>query len=146
METLSLDGEWQLAYFPEADGMPLNPDELAHYQCPRIPANVPGNVELDLARSGEIPALPELMRGLNLTKLRKYECYDWWYTRTFAREEWFDKGHIELVFNGLDVFATIWLNGVKIGETRNAKLCYRFDVTQYLKDQNNHLLHMIHIQ
>ena len=136
METLSLDGEWQLAYFPEADGMPLNPDELAHYQCPRIPANVPGNVELDLARSGEIPALPELMRGLNLTKLRKYECYDWWYTRTFAREEWFGKGHIELVFNGLDVFATIWLNGVKIGETRNAKLCYRFDVTQYLKDQN----------
>ena len=37
METLSLDGEWQLAYFPEADGMPLNPDELAHYsgECTR---------------------------------------------------------------------------------------------------------------
>ena len=87
METLSLDGEWQLAYFPEADGMPLNPDELAHYQCPRIPANVPGNVELDLARSGEIPALPELMRGLTLTKLRKYECYDWWYLSEDLQEQ-----------------------------------------------------------
>ena len=133
---MSLDGSWELTGFPECDEMPLTPEELAHYPSKRIEACVPGNVELDLSRAGILPEVSEMMRGLNLTKLRKYECYDWWYTKEFGREEWFDEGSQELVFEGLDCFATIWLNGVKIGETHNAKLRYIFDITKYLKERN----------
>ena len=49
--SFTLDGEWELAYFPECSGMPQSPEELQNWNCSRIPAQVPGNVEFDLGRA-----------------------------------------------------------------------------------------------
>ncbi|MFC1975120.1 glycoside hydrolase family 2 TIM barrel-domain containing protein [Chloroflexota bacterium] len=44
---ISLDGTWQLAYFPEEDFQIAHPDQLSQTEMSLIPAHVPGNVELD---------------------------------------------------------------------------------------------------
>ncbi|MHC4160094.1 MAG: beta-mannosidase, partial [Planctomycetota bacterium] len=46
----------------------------------------------------------------------------------------------DLVFDGLDTIASIWLNDKLIGKTNNMFIPFRFDVTQNLKPQNNTLL------
>ncbi|MEI3039549.1 MAG: sugar-binding domain-containing protein [Victivallales bacterium] len=131
--SFTLDGDWELAYFPECSGMPQSPEELQNWNCSRIPAQVPGNVEFDLGRAGEIPPENELMKGLNIKALQKYECYQWWYTRKFSMEELPADGSFELIFDGIDCFGTVWLNGIELGRTRNAKIRYKFDVTKALK-------------
>jgi beta-mannosidase len=55
MTRISLDGDWQLSYFPEGERRVAHPDDLAAARAPTIPARMPGNVELDLQRAGVIP-------------------------------------------------------------------------------------------
>ena len=57
---------------------------------------------------------------------------DWRYETTF---DWRDEGasQIDLVFDGLDTFAQVVLNGAIIGETANMNRTYRFDVAGLLR-------------
>ncbi len=54
-ERISLDGDWRLAFFPEAESPVNRPDDLVAHAGQAIPARVPGNVELDLQRAGILP-------------------------------------------------------------------------------------------
>ena len=54
----SLDGAWEFAGFPEHDGMAETPSDPAFAQLEFLPAEVPGNVEFDLARAGILPPAP----------------------------------------------------------------------------------------
>ena len=130
---LSLDGAWGFAGLPEHDGMAETPFDPAFAQLEFLPAEVPGNVEFDLARAGILPPVPELLKGLNLTRLRAFECWRYFYRRTFDSPEWAKSGRAELIFHGIDCFGTIWLNGREIGRTRNAKIRYAFDVSRVLR-------------
>ncbi|MCX7671391.1 MAG: hypothetical protein N2439_15145, partial [Anaerolineae bacterium] len=141
MDLIPLDGEWQLAFFPEAESPVRGPADLTAHAAPTIPAHVPGNVELDLQAAGIIP---EPFYGRNIRLLRPYEFYEWWYTREFAMPE--SRGarrcapEWDLVFAGLDTIATIWLNGVEIGRAANALIEHRFDVTDVLRPGTNRIV------
>jgi beta-mannosidase len=129
MERISLDGEWRLAYRQEGESIG-HPDDLDGSDAPRVSAQVPGNVELDLVRAG---VLPDPFYGDNIRRLRSLEFNEWWYTRAFdlppeaAEAEW------ELVFAGLDTLATVWVNGVEVGQAANMLIEHRFEVTQALQ-------------
>lgn len=123
---LSLDGQWSLTHFLEGTQYAASPTELAALKLPAIPAAVPGNVELDLVRAGE---LPEPFFGMNTTLLRPFEFHEWWYRREFSSP---DYPMAELVFEGLDCFATVWLNGQLLGTSANAMIAHRFDATMAL--------------
>ena len=136
MTTVSLDGDWRLVYFPEGTRSVAHPDDLAAASgvaagagIDAVPARVPGNVELDLARAGRIP---DPFFADNIRRLRSLEYNEWWYTREFhlpadaAGERW------ELVFAGLDTLATVWVNGVEVGRAANMLIERRFDVTDAL--------------
>lgn len=132
---ISLNGNWQLAFFPEAESPVKHPDDLISHAGQTISAQVPGNVELDLQRAGVIP---DPFYAGNIRRLRPYEFYEWWYTKTFevsatskVLRRW------ELVFAGLDTLATVWLNGVEIGRAANALIEHRFDVTDALRPGTN---------
>ncbi len=131
--SLSLDGEWRLDFFPQpATGLvralPLSvPHET-------VPATVPGNCELDLARTGLLPP-PEI--GLNALAWRRYEGHQWLYSRTFPAPDIPAGGHAFLVFEGIDTLADIFLNGEKIGEAANMLVPHRFDVTSRLHPGEN---------
>ena len=134
-QRISLDGDWQLAFAPEGRFRIEHPDELDAAGMETVPARVPGNVELDLVRAGR---LPDPFYADHIHQLRPFEFYEWWYTREIdlgletdaiaaAGSGW------DLVFAGLDTLATVWVNGVEVGQADNALIEHRFDVTDALQ-------------
>jgi beta-mannosidase len=63
---------------------------------------------------------------------------DWTYETSF---EWSGEhpDRVELVCAGLDTVATVTVNGVEVGRTRNMHRGYRFDVREVLRDGANDL-------
>ena len=136
---VSLDGQWNLYYAPYSEDGPLTPAELNNSNWPVLPAKVPGNVELDLLSAGIIKN-PET--GNQIYDLRKYEAFQWWYSRTFKSPK-INKGErVELVFGGLDCFGTIWVNGKLAGESDNMLIEQRFDVTGLLVPEGENTLYV----
>jgi beta-mannosidase len=162
---ISLDGDWRLAFFPEADSPVHGPDDLAAHAPRMIAARVPGNVELDLQAAGIIP---EPFYAGNIRRLREYEFCEWWYTREFELptppaplptkeggggaplpcegrgwgrgEAGWGRGSYDLVFAGLDALATVWLNEVEIGRAANALIEHRFDVADAVRPGVNRIV------
>jgi len=130
VKTLSLDGIWQLTYFPEGDHDIHGGADLDRLKDCTIEAQVPGNVELDLVRAGR---LAEPFVGANILRLAAYEHYEWWYRREFVTPE-SEPGHRPVLqFEGVDCFAGIILNGKTLGHIENMLIPKVFDVTGTLR-------------
>lgn len=127
------EGEWTLYYGPQNTTAPNTPEELKKSNLESVKAIVPGNVELDLLNAGKIK---DPMVGSNVNALRQYETYQWWYHRSFKKPDVPGKHRVELVFDGIDCIADIWLNNKKIGHTENMLVEHRFDVTDLLCEEN----------
>lgn len=135
-ESLSLDGNWSLRWMPaNSDPVLIPPPDLD--TIPSILAQVPGNVELDLVRAG---MLPDPFTGSNILQLLPLENRDWWYVKRFrVPNEFFGKPS-ELVFDGLDTLATIWLNGKCIGQAENMLIPHRFETTTIIQPGSENTL------
>ncbi|RPJ51198.1 MAG: hypothetical protein EHM21_03270, partial [Chloroflexi bacterium] len=129
MEALNLNGEWTLVHFPEGAYLAASPAELKALGLPSVSAYVPGNVELDLVRAGQ---LPEPFYGDQIRRLRPLETHEWWYIRNFQAPA-AGKTPWRLVFEGLDTLATVWLNGACLGEANNMLVEQSFDATVALR-------------
>ncbi len=127
------ESTWTLYYGFQDEHAPRSPRELKKSEFSRIPAMVPGNVEIDLqkARLIEDPMIGDRVYGL-----RKYETYQWWYHRSFSKPDVPDGHRIELSFEGIDCIADIWLNGVKIARVENMFVEHHYDVTDLLGEMN----------
>lgn len=123
LSRIPLDGRWQ---FRQAGQMTWHP------------ARVPGCVHLDLI---EAKLIPDPFYRDNELKVQWVEKEDWEYRREFeVTEAQLRKPHFELVAQGLDTFASIYLNGSQVAETNNMFRSYRFDVKPYLKPGLNEIL------
>ncbi|MBQ4054707.1 MAG: glycoside hydrolase family 2, partial [Clostridia bacterium] len=133
--------DWKLIYAKNEDylrdGSPVNLDELkAKY--PEIDATVPGNLEIDLQRSGVID---DPFYGKNFFD-RSCEYLHMFYTKEFEFAG--DMEHPVLVFEGLDTCADIYLNGLLIGSTENMLIPHEIEVTGAIKSGKNTLT--VHIK
>ncbi|MEM8875911.1 MAG: glycoside hydrolase family 2 protein [Planctomycetota bacterium] len=102
-----------------------------------IPASVPGCVHTDLLAAGLIddPYIADNELGLLWTG----RC-DWSYAREFSvSERDLEHGHVDLCFDGLDTIATILVNDVEVGRTRNMHRRYRFDIGTHVTPGVNQL-------
>ena len=137
-ERISLNGAWTLQYGPQRK----RAGRMEHPEIPKewtsVPAQVPGNVELDLIRAGLLPE--ELDKGNNIYCLRELETLQWWYARAFNLPDEGLDGRFELVLEGVDTLATVWLNGERIGMLENMLIPHRLDVTGRLRAGINHLV------
>ncbi len=127
------NGEWTLYYGVQDKEAPQTPQELLQSDYKKVPATVPGNVEIDLEREGIIE---DPMIGTNVYHLRKFETYAWWYAREFDAPEVKPGERIELAFDGIDCIADIWLNGKKIAVIENMLVEHHYDVTELLQENN----------
>jgi len=135
-DPLSLDGSWNLHWMPANQELVLfPPDDLE--QQPHVEGQVPGNVELDLVRAG---LLPDPFVGSNINQLRQLEQRDWWYVRRFQVPAGFSGHPSQLVFEGLDTLATVWLNGQLIGESANMLIPHHFETTAALQPGSENIL------
>lgn len=103
----------------------------------RYPAEVPGVVHTDLMRNGIIE---DPYFGLNERGIQWVDKEDWVYETTIlADEEMMNERNKELVFEGLDTYADVYLNDKKILETDNMFRQWRADVTDLLQPGDNKL-------
>ncbi len=124
---IDLSGGWQLAW-TEFAGDAAEPP--AGGPAPVLDATVPGCVHQDLLREGLIP---DPFVGTNTDAALWVEHKDWWYRRRFATPAGAAGSPARLVFHGLDTFATVWLNGHRLGRTDNMFRRYAFDVGDRLR-------------
>ena len=135
---LSLNGAWTL-YYEEHNK--LNADyftqtELQNSGMAHVPATVPGNFEIDLERAGVIE---DVFFGENPIHSKYRENLHLWFTRTFTAPA---DGDWELVFEGIDTYAEIYLNGQKLGRTENMFIAHRFTISM-LPGENELVVHIL---
>lgn len=106
-------------------------------------AEVPGSIHTDLLHNGEIP---DPFVDLNELAVRWVAERNWHYRRIISADELrprhgqaVDQGRIDLVFEGLDTFATVYLNDAKILVTDNMFMSHRVDVTDLLRPTDKDL-------
>ena len=97
------------------------------------PAQVPGVVQLDLLRLGLIP---DPFVGTQEKEVQWVEDEAWEYQTTFSKPQGLAYPHYALLFEGLDTYATVYLNGQMIWETDNMFRQYRVEVAHLLQPEN----------
>ena len=102
-----------------------------------LTATVPGTIHLDLM-SNKI--IPDPYKDENEKKAQWVENEDWEYqTRFKVSAKELENQNVELVFNGLDTFSEIYLNGKLLKTTDNMFRKWTVPVKTYLKNGENHL-------
>jgi beta-mannosidase len=102
------------------------------------PCSVPGALETDLQSLGLVP---DPFLGLNILEAQKWEHHHVWYGRQFRVEAAADTV-AELVFEGIDCCAEIYLNGRHLGSTDNMLISHAFRVGNLLREENELLVHI----
>jgi beta-mannosidase len=102
-----------------------------------LPANVPGTVHTDLLANHIIE---NPFYGTNEKDLQWIENENWNYKTSFviSKSELKNK-NIDLQFEGLDTYATVFLNGKPILEANNMFRTWKISVKKYLVGGENHL-------
>lgn len=125
LHSLSLHQNWNLSCLTQRASRPALPEVIA--------ASVPGCVHTDLMAAG---LLADPYLDLNEIRQDWVGRQDWAYAARFDLAD-MPQDHAELMFEGLDTFAAVCLNGALLGETANMNRSYRFDVTGHLKAGEN---------
>lgn len=132
---LPLNSNWKLSYSEhmagEKRGFPKTANTDAWFA-----ADVPGDVHLDLVKAGLIP---EPFFGTNFEHCIWMEEKDWWYRTSFHSPAKQESQSVFLLFEGLDTFATVYLNGEKIGTQSNMFIPLSLEVTKRLQSGLNEL-------
>ncbi|TVR40397.1 MAG: glycoside hydrolase family 2 protein, partial [Bacteroidia bacterium] len=99
------------------------------------PARVPGTIHTDLQHNGLIP---DPFYGCNELDLQWVGQRDWSYRNTFRLDEQLlSNENISLVFEGLDTYATVYLNGVKLLEANNMFRSWEVSCRELLRKGEN---------
>lgn len=107
-----------------------------------LSATVPGTVQGDLINH---KLLPNPFYGTNEEKIQWVENRDWEYKTTFnieSRQLQFDA--TAMVFEGLDTYADVYLNGSLLLKSDNMFVGYSAEVKKVLKVGKNHLNILFH--
>ncbi len=126
-------GKWQFRQYPATARRMRDLDDSDWLDC-----TVPNSIFINLIEAGKIDrgdldANPENYAWVSDTP--------WVYRRTFdVPEETINADKIELICDGLDTIASVWLNEKLLGRTDNMFIQHRFDVTRYIKPSANQLL------
>lgn len=137
VQRLALDGIWQFRQ-AESSNQQTYDANARNWRT----ANVPGTVHTDLLALG---AIPDPYKGTVEANLQWIGLADWEYRRTFdVTPEQLNAARSELVFDGLDTFADVYLNGRKLASTDNAFRTWRLPVQGQLKANGNALRVVVH--
>ncbi len=102
-----------------------------------LQVDIPSVVQADLYENGLIPH-PYL--GKVEQDLQWIPQQIWDYSLKFdVDNDIFEKDNIDLIFNGLDTYADVWLNGEKIIRSDNMFVKYQKEVKNLLKKHGNEL-------
>lgn len=104
------------------------------------PATVPCNIHTDLYANGLIN---DPFSYTNTEDLKWISEQEWKYRKSFDIAPEFINRNLELVFDGIDTHAEIFLNGVKLGNTENMYRQWTFIVSDSIRKKENNLIEVI---
>ena len=97
-------------------------------------AKVPGSIYTDLFRNKKIP---DPFYGDNEKNLKWIEKENWVYIDTFSlSQEKLSAEKIELLLEGVDTYADVFLNGEKLLSCDNMFISYKVDVKKFCRERN----------
>ncbi len=136
MLQLPLSENWQLKQRDESRDLA---DDFASHDG-WLPTTVPGSVHETLLAAGHIP---DPFYGLNELDVQWVGEQDWLYRCQFdAPAEFINAGAATLCCDGLDTFATVWLNGEQVLASDNMFVPQRVPVDTQLQPGRN-VLHIL---
>ena len=128
----TLDSGWQFHIAPKSAEAKSHP-EAAEWR----EAAIPGSVQTDLLKAGVIG---DPFYRDNEGRLQWIGLADWDYRLSFKVDSaTLKRGHVELVFDGLDTFADVTLNGRKLLSADNMFRRWRVPVKGALRSGENKL-------
>jgi beta-mannosidase len=127
---------WRLKDFGDNEGVVARASDGTDSDDGWIDVEAPGDVYLALYAAGRIPDPfgDRAERACAWVKDR-----EWWWRTDFEAPRIGDDQRLILEFQGLDTFATIWLNGESIGRSENMFRAVRFDITARMPRGKNRL-------
>ncbi|MFY0762358.1 glycoside hydrolase family 2 protein [Metabacillus dongyingensis] len=132
---MKINNNWKIRNFDVGAARDLevaSPEFIDYFW---MTASVPGDVHSTLI---DRKLIEDPFYGHNDLKCQWVEEKVWWYRNTF---EFYDDvtkdDRYELIFEGLDTFATVYLNGVELGSTENMFISHTFEVARELKRGKN---------
>ncbi|MFA5554381.1 MAG: sugar-binding domain-containing protein [Phycisphaerae bacterium] len=130
---IDLNGIWQFKEYPAAARRMRDLDEGNWFET-KVPSSIfTGLIESGCLKRAEIEQNPENFAWISQKP--------WVFRKTFeVSEEFKDFDRIDLVCEGLDTAASIWLNEKLAARTDNMFVSHRFDVTKYVQLGTNQLL------
>jgi beta-mannosidase len=138
MKSIPLDGAWKVLEQPLSRKGTRGLETVKRVRAGWIRAEVPGEIHLDLMRGGK---LDDPLVGTNAPKSRWPEKKSWWYRTTFdVPADFLEQERQELVFEGIDLYGQVFLNGELIGEATNAFVSAVFNVRHKVKARRNELV------
>lgn len=142
-KNVQLNDKWTMYMAKDSDTKKLpyslnSQSDLQKTDFLKLDVTVPNNFELELEKAN---ILPEIFYGNNVLEVQNYEDVHLWYCKKFYYEKT-ENQKATLVFNGIDTFADIYLNGDLLGQTENMFITHKFDVTNLLKTKNEITVHI----
>jgi beta-mannosidase len=130
LEVLELDGQWLLK---DKEYIEYSDDTVALSELGGdgwLETTVPGDIHPTLIEAGRMPDpfIDQNTKQCSWTNQRS-----WWFKKQVEVPAGFSNKTVKLIFDGIDTYASIYVNNRKIGQTENSFLQYSFNVTDYLK-------------
>ena len=122
--------DWQLTRCAvdqgEKSGMPVQPSS----EFPSIRVSVPNDVHSTSFVKDPLGQSPDVVDVNNS---------EWWYTRKFQTPTISSGRQVRLIFDGVDYFADVWLNGTKLGSHEGAFTRFEFDISDLIAKGENYI-------
>jgi beta-mannosidase len=133
--SMKLNDNWKIRQFDVGAARDLEVASPEYIDYFWMTASVPGDVHSTLIQR---KLIDDPFFGHNDLKCEWVEEKVWWYRSSFEFEGNLKKeDRYELIFEGLDTFATVYLNGIELGSTENMFISHTFDVTRELQRGKN---------
>ncbi|MEA5071841.1 MAG: glycoside hydrolase family 2 TIM barrel-domain containing protein [Petrimonas sp.] len=134
--------EWRLwGYRPNVWRMNFNFEKLegSWAEYANIPINIPGSVQLALKNANIIE---DWNMGVNSTKIEWIENRHWLIGAKIPSEKLSAQENEKVIieFLGLDYKGIVMVNGQEAGKFDNMFIPHRFDITPFIKENNNNIV------
>ena len=131
---VALDGsDWRMGEFDFGAGVKAGAEKEGFDDGGFKPVTVPGDTQLQAGLTG-------VERFGNSKELIAVNAHEWWYRKHFHAGVKVAGTVTRIVFDGVDYFATVWLNGELLGKHEGTNPAFSFDVTNKLRFGGDNVL------
>lgn len=132
-QILDLSGKWQFRQYPAAARRMRDLDDSEWCDC-----TIPNSVFINLIEACKIDRTD---LDANPENYSWVSDVSWVFRKTFdVSEQALAADKVELICDGLDTLASVWLNEKLLGRVDNMFIQHRFDVTKYIRAGFNQIL------